>query len=263
MDLTTRIEPTQEWKGTKITFDPDSSPKAWEYYKHVYGDLCCDYDLNNICFFEYVDKGEYKGNYTTEFSSGKSGSRLYALKKDAFPLDENGMYYPACLRLSGETDFNFNDYKIRIFKDYLRNGEDLNLLASCSDKHHTLVNFSLMQTVGNMQALKSKGLSIGNGRYEWADRLDSFVYILDQYFKDRNDGTSLLILNAGLNANLLKNYLSQFKDAYEYCNSVYLIDDDLIDRLLANGSKPLSCENVAKEYLLLANEFWKQKASAW
>ena len=46
-------------------------------------------------------------------------------------------------------------------------------LSKCKDMHHTLLNFSLMQAIGNMQRFKGiKG-----------DRLDVFIYELDKYYR--------------------------------------------------------------------------------
>lgn len=260
MDLCKLVEPQQEWKGESITFDPDSSPEAWKFYISVYDDgFLKEYDFENLCFYEYVEKGEFKGKYTTKLDDSKQYSRLNAIKKDAVCLDDKHLYYEPCLRLSGETDFNFNGKKYEKIKNIIK--EDRELLASledCSEKHHTLQNFSLMQTVGNMQRLKSRGLRIGPDDYEWMDRLDSFIFLLSKYFENRNNKT-LLKDNAGVNYQKLCSYLSKYDSIYDYCHRVYFIQDELVDRLRENGGKYIKDEGVAKEYILLANAFWQQK----
>ena len=36
MKVNKKIETYQDYYGTKIRFEPDSSPDAWEYYKTIY-----------------------------------------------------------------------------------------------------------------------------------------------------------------------------------------------------------------------------------
>ena len=181
--------------------------------------------------------------------------------------DNSGMLL---LRLRGETDFNFNDKKceryekiINKIKDEETKSNALSLLKECKKMHHSLLNFSLMQSVGKMQEVKSKGLKI-RYYYEQLDRLDTFIYYLDDYKKDES-----LILNcAYANKKCLKDYLDKFKDVYDYCEKIYFIkieknkrntEEDLIQKLIKSGRKALdSCERVI-EYMNLAIEFWGKK----
>ena len=40
---------------------------------------------------------------------------------------------------------------------------------------------------------------------------------------------------------------------------MYQIDEDLVQRLVVSGTKPLDCVSRAKEYMDLAEEFWAQR----
>ena len=259
MDLCKVIPEQQDWQGEPIAFDPDSSPEAWKYYLSAYDDeMQAAYDFDNLCFFEYVKTGRFRGKYTAKRDNSKPYSRLYAIKKDAVPLDGKRLYYEPCLRLSGDTDFNFNDKQYEKFRKIIKDAESLSLLDECRKKHHTLQNFSLMQTVGNMQGMKARGLMTENG-FEWMDRLDSFIFLLSEHFKNPEQSPLKNYPISEPNYNELCKYLSAFQSINDYCRRMYFIQDELIDRLIENGRKHITEEEAAKEYLLLANAFWQQK----
>ncbi len=133
--------------------------------------------------------------------------------------------------------------------------------------HHTLVNFSLLQVMGNMQDFKSKGLKLccNKNKYDYLDRLDTFIYNLNNYFEvdDKSkDDTNLLKNSSKCNASSLKEYLSSFKDINKYCKEVYFIDDkEFIKKLIESGKQPISSSERVVEYMDLALEFWKIKAT--
>ncbi len=240
-----------------IEFDPDSSPQAWEHYINIY-DLeqkpFCDYDFDNLTFFSNKN-----GKYVKK--PQKPYSRLYALSKDCKYNEEKRCFKPPYTRLSGDTDFNFNGNKCKIFKKIIgNNNEALEQLEHCKNMHHNLLNFSIMQTVGNMQ--KSKRIGISNEKY---DRFDSFIYHLDEYYKeakDKRNDTFIAKNSSKSNRPFLIEYLNTFENLKEYCKKIYFIyDDNLIERLIANGQNPLNYDVMLK-YMDLAETYWEVKNEA-
>lgn len=89
------------------------------------------------------------------------------------------------------------------------------------------------------------------------DRIDTFIWALDEWYK----GGACLLLNCSSNENIasVKEYLGLFKNVYDYCNTIYFIDDALVRDLISSGTKPIDSYQRAKEYMILATRFWKQK----
>ena len=115
--------------------------------------------------------------------------------------------------------------------------------------HHTLLNFSLMQSIGNMQKFK------GSNRF---DRLDTFVSVLHNYFC----GISNEILRCASLSNepSLKSFLTGFKSIYDYCKTFYFIDNkEFIDELIRQGNMPITNINELVRYMNLAEKFWMLK----
>lgn len=263
------ITAKQDWIGD-LYFDPDSSPEAWEFYKKYYSKQAwtSNYNFEELHFFEFANDGSrLYVDFPLSFYN-----RLNALYEKSDPTDKDGLlYYPATLRLAGETDFNFNDKKYEIFlkilfKDYKRDKtkfyENLSKLKDCNKMHHTLANFSLTQVVGNMQGFKSKGLCLTNGKNEWLDRLDTFIYMLNEFYnKDLgNRNEDIIIKNAGpYNGGELLNYLNGFNSIFDYCEKVYFIKDKLVNKLIALGSKEINTGERVVEYMDLALDFWKER----
>ena len=266
-----KINSKQKYKNQTFSFDPDSSPDAWEFYNKIYSkDHWPEIETYEICtptFFTYykatgkqgkksISTGEWY-NYL-DISSTSGYNRLYAIAKDQIPIYNRRTrikYYKACSRLSGEVDFNFNHKHSPFFeKLLLSENRALNNLEHCKEMHHNLLNFSLMQTMGNLQGFK--GIFCD-------DRLDRFLFFLDKYYKldlsKRNH--SPIIKNAGLNSCSLMDYLSNFNDAYDYCNKIYFIDEKLLNKLLINGEKEINTADDVERYLSLACEYWETKAS--
>ena len=245
-------------------YEPDSSPDAWEHYKHFYknSNLIMDnYDFDNLSSYtNYKELGEKCGqrynddwyNYANKICHNKKNNRLYALDKSAKKItDCQGVEWCcATRRIAGDCDFNFNEKKCKLFKALIGDSEQAQIqLDRCKEMHHTLLNFSLMEAMGNMQAYK------GSNRY---DRFDYFIYMLDLYFK----GISVDILSNSTTENkgeLIK-YLNGYKDIYEYCKMVYFITDvTFVDKIILSGKKPIvDCSDVIR-YMSLAEEFWTAK----
>lgn len=265
-----KVEVNQEWKGKQVSFDPDSSPKAWKHYKKYYEqDFQNNYNYDDLKTFDYIEHGENKGSYAV------NKYLRYYNRLNILPIDyniDNEWSTSAVQRLSGETDFNFNDKKFDEFiqlllldkNNYINN---LKKLDKCSKMHHTLLNFSIMPVMGNLQGYKSKGifLDVNNQKYEWLDRLDSFVFLLDKFYKSKENGDSDIIKHAGTNKYELINYLNNFAEnkddesIYNYCKKIYFIDKPLVDKLKASGKKPIDSAERVVEYMNLALEFWQEK----
>ena len=55
-------------------------------------------------------------------------------------------------------------------------------------------------------------------------------------------------------------WFSNFKDVYDYCESVYLIHDKkFVDKLLEHSRKPLNSKDNIISYMNLALEYWDMK----
>ena len=255
----------QEWNGQTIRFDPDSSPAAWEHYKKYYieNDQCVlgNYNFEKLNLYNYYkDVGnksglfknnEWKNYINSPFNNSKRYNRLFALSNNTKTECENSKEYcGASSRLGGECDFNFNDKKQTLFKAIICGDKAAEeKLEKCSKNHHTLINFSLMQGMGNMQSVK------GCNKY---DRLDVFVYQLSLYFL----GISSNIMNCSSDENrgALISYLNSFENIYDYMNKVYFIKKEtFINKIIEQGQLPINtCDDVVR-YMDLANEFWSEK----
>ncbi|WP_455257367.1 hypothetical protein [Peptoniphilus asaccharolyticus] len=91
------------------------------------------------------------------------------------------------------------------------------------------------------------------------DRLDSFIAIADDYFKNISE----LILSYAKgkpNEEYLKNFLKKFTDVYDFVHKIYKLDDKkFVDKLIRNGRKPIENIDDIKRYCLLAKEYWGGK----
>ena len=57
----------------------------------------------------------------------------------------------------------------------------------------------------------------------------------------------------------IENLLDVFEDVYDYANTIYHIDKDLVDKLIESGKKPLDSAANIITYMSLAKMFWEQK----
>ena len=262
-----QIPCVQDWdfNGEKreLYFEPDSSPKAWEHFKS-------SYQIVSKC-----SKLELVGNKTA----------LYRLKC-------SGEYNKKMIHLSGDCSFNFNDKKSSFYQKLLESKsgdkievkEALEKLTNCRNMHHSLLNFDLMPVEGELNNLKGK-LKIqeevkvhDKGRppvNECLDRLDTFIYFLDKSMKElkRLKGehdlkkigefyaNSIFTYSMkGENFSILYEFISEFKNIYEYCKTFYLIEDrKLVNDLIKNGKKPINEGKDVVEYMKLAERFWDSK----
>ena len=180
----TSINPWQVWRTKRIHFEPDASPAAWEHYAVAYRDtiLGTKFNLEDPHFFAYYQSqfkwyNPQKKRYEpiqrfapdeertyADISMGYN-NRLCALPRDNDIKPDELMRYPAIQRLSGECDFNFNEKKYPMFLKLLirdmQNDPDalrdaIMQLDECAQMHHTLVNFSLMPVMGDLQGFKGQ-----------------------------------------------------------------------------------------------------------
>ena len=188
-------------------------------------------------------------------------NRKFALKKSVeVKIHGNKRFIEnLALRLGGETDFNFNDKKCHGFKNIIQDAEcGLALLQECKSNHHLFVNFSLMQSVGNLQAVK------GQNKF---DRLDTFIFKLSKYLgsgkcKNNRDSSFIQLENQRhpIAEDMLTTYLENFTDINDYCKKVYfLIDSYFIERIIKEGQEDLVTLEHFKRYANLAKDFWKEK----
>lgn len=268
-DWKKEVPDKQDWKGEEVDWDPDSSPEAWEHYKKYYTPECWKL-LERYGDKDFADREHlffYRGGeYCLGPGRGKKAKALVAPQikvgcsecgtcKDRKEKGKNPR-----LRIRGETDFNFKKDKYDIFKNILENTPPkscspqnaLDLLEKCKEMHHSLLNFSLLQSVGNMQGFKGRGLE-----NEGLDRPDTFIYYLDRYFEGKD---KRILEKSRKNKDCLIQYLASFTDIYDYCEKVYFIkDDDFVQEMIESGGKKLLSGDDVVKYMKLAVGFWDRK----
>lgn len=237
-----------------ITFEHDSSPRAWKHYERVYG--------TTIALGKNWDRGisERKGVYSHTIRSRYLTGRGKAFRNIQYlpSKDQKNSYY----KFGGDCDFNFNtektgafERKINSFKNLSTNDRN-NILAKleyCSQMHHTLLNMSLMLTTGGMQQAKGKGKPLSG------DRLDKWFKKLEVYYKNEcaiRDITPLLH-RKNINATRLKGYLDSFNSLEDYLKKIYFIEDEkFIKKMIESSKFYLNDYDGIKNYLDLAIEYW-------
>lgn len=178
------------------------------------------------------------------------------------------------ITISGETDFNFSDKlyivgrktKYKYYSEILETIEDIEcrqkcieLLNYCCNMTNKIVNFSLMQTTGALQAAK--------GVFTATDRIDTFIHVLNNYYL----GIDEMVLSrctAASTVNKLRGYLDLFKDTvlpensiYKYCSEVYHISSrGLVDDLIKSGRCTICTVDELIDYMILAVRFWNSKS---
>ena len=248
----------QKYKSESYKFDIDSSPEVYALYEKIYSKSIGDrYCISNPQFFRFISHNEgYIDAPDVDLIN-----RLFILPKDVPVKDniciQNHRYeiYDAVERLSGDCFFNFNDLKIGLLKQI--SGIDKEKLEKCSNMHHSIYNMVLLQTMGNMQKRKQQGLKLSNGKYEQLDRGDTFLYLLNEFYQNKDEG----ICSASTISNkyMLKEYLNYFKDVNDYATNMLQIEDvDFIKKIIKKGEMQLDSACV-NDYLDIALEFWKKR----
>lgn len=168
------------------------------------------------------------------------------------------------IKVHGEVDFNFSLDRIEGFNYIIDNDADTsenndkktlakNLLSVCSKYNYSLLNFSLMPSVGNLQATKG---SIGN------DRFDVFIWALDQYYRKSSD----LIVNSHTTAQSQKELVSTLNcfdsnadSFYSYYSYIYDLDENLVKELIESGKKKIDNTDRVLDYIVLAYKVWQKR----
>lgn len=223
-------------------YDPDSSPFVWEYvYSKIYFEEDWQFWEKRMGF-EDVESSEV-------LKKKVLSAKVLKIRKNR-KIACVGKKNPD---FGGDTDFNFNEQKYNYFKNIM--GNDSKQLEECRKRHHALENFSLMPRTGGLQLVKGRMF----------DRLDCFIWSLDNYFKNRKDNHEVLQgVSSVNNRKILKTYLDSFCDGgtgddqaiYKYCSIIYKMDNDWVDEMIKNGKK----DNLDPvKYMKLAEEYWNTK----
>ncbi len=237
-----------DYKSKNFNYEADSSIETWEnWYSKMYSHT--DYMITDY-------------QYRIDILSGENPSmRLH--KKFKWNTDMKA------IKMSGDCDFNFNDKKKKAFIDIIKKSNDdykselITELNGLHKNHHSFVNYSLLPTTGKLNNIKGVILSD-------FDRFDTFIYYLDLYYKNGND--KILPPLDSINFKEIKRFLDGFKEwgkedaIYNYCRVMYnnnqkLEDNEkeLINLLIANGSKSIREIDVLKRYFKLAQKWWDFK----
>lgn len=212
----------------------DTSNEAWEVYKLLY-------EVN------FPDETELKQNKRRRFIEER--------------ITVNNRTSAKTINFSGDTDFNytkgFAHSRLTAYRKYLKDGKIpgkyakiySNNLTIFEELTYSIVNVSLIPQNGNMQAIKQ---GVGN------DRLDTFIWALDEYYNK----TSNVLFNhsSANNMPVLKEYLAMYQDVYEYCATVYHINESLVDELIESGKRAVDSPERVIEFMNLTYRFWTQKA---
>lgn len=253
----------QEYKGQKYKFDIDSSPQVFLLFDKIYPNSIKEkYSVSDPKFFRYFSKKDFSEKGYIEAPQDNSINRLFAVSNKISAKGTiciNGQvyeFYNAVERLSGDCFFNFNNKKVSVLKRI--EGIDEDKLRECVSMHHSIYNLVLLQTMGNMQSRKQQGLKLSDNIYEQLDRGDTFLYLLDSFYTDKNE--EILTASTSINRNILKGYLkSNFNNVYDYAEQMLQINDkNFIDKLIENGNQKLDSSNV-NQFLDLALDFWNER----
>lgn len=212
----------------------DTSNEAWEVYKLLY-------EVN------FPDGTELKQNKRRRFIEER--------------ITVNNRTSAKPINFSGDTDFNytkgFAHSRLTAYRKYLKDAKIpgkyakiySNNLTIFEELTYSIVNVSLIPQNGNMQAIKQ---GVGN------DRLDTFIWALDEYYNK----TSNVLFNhsSANNMPVLKEYLAMYQDVYEYCATVYHINESLVDELIESGKRAVDSPERVIEFMNLTYRFWTQKA---
>lgn len=246
----------QEWNDEIYRFEIDSSPQVYGIYNKIYSEeIKSFYSIENPKFFRF-DRSSY--NYI-EAPDEALLNRLFAIpvstKEKKILVIGNREYkaYDAVERLSGDCFFNFNPKKVNVFKKI--EGVNFKMLNECASMHNSIYNMVLLQTVGDMQRRKQNGILKNSGQYENFDRGDSFISLLDQFFKCENE--DILMCSSQSNKGILRDYLNRFKDIYDYSSKMLQINDnnEFIDKLSKHGMEELDKITI-NQYMEDAIDFW-------
>lgn len=235
--------------------DPDSSEYTWEkVYKKMY--TSDSWGLWGLFDFEKLHLIKRR-----RYAMAIRDKRVY---NAFFGCEEKAKIWMnwANVKVAGDTDFNFkedgNNHKYKYYRKLIESKDKnkfsdadrkkyLCKLKWCKNRHHSLENFSLMFTPGGMNNFKNTK----------RDRIDRFIFQLNKYFESKD---SKIFSHARNNKEVLAAYLALYKDIYDYCEKIYIMDKSMVDRFLESGKKEdfKTGEDVV-EFMQLAEDYWKNK----
>ncbi len=226
--------------------EKDSDKIAWIAYKEVY-DFLKNINLENGL--------EYKNN------------RLCYSK--------NGISY------GGDCSFNFNKKKEEILRKLTINDKTLDdNLTKCCKNHYDISNFAIIPITGGMNNVKGK-IKIKNNKIyihqvgrlpnTALDRLDSFLCIIDDFYKIKKSNTIKLremgiyynnsIFSWSLKTENFVNlydYLNEFNSVNEYAKKFYpWVEECLLNKMLEFGKINIDNSEKLKVYIGIVQEYWK------
>lgn len=256
MNLNKIVKDKQIYNNEEKPFDPDSSPEAIEYYKKIY--------KNHFKLFSEFEADDSKVVKADDSDDGKSKrySRIH------FKIKSNSKYlqeFESEFKISGDIDFNFNEKKYEYFEPLLKENKKYLKKLKCfrDNRHHSLINMSLMPTTGALNTIKGFKSSF--------DRHDKFLFSLNNYY---NFGCDRIFTFSENNEESIRSFLNQFTDIYDYCKNFYFIEDkNLINDLIKSGeqriyfyksnntdeSKKINADFLIN-YMNLAERYWEEKA---
>lgn len=259
----------------EMDFDPDSSPKAWEYYLIHYKDLfqkqeelntylkpLFSDDKTTVAFWIQKPKAKYKRicgtfNYTNPNNKLELTSSPLKVKKN--------------IGFAGDCCFNFNTNKKNKLNSIINKDNTVKIkksllteiLQSCYLMHYSPLNFALMPINGGMNNIK------GDGRIHGLDRFDILISSLNLYYRTKHIHPTAIKIIAEFEGsyNSLVPFLNSIGSFKSYCDFFYpeltsksTKDKKLLNALIKSGQKPIDSTERVIEYIELAIRFWEAKA---
>lgn len=257
------------WDTSNFIYDPDSSPKAWEYYLTTYKNIFEKTDELNAYNTPTINDNDISFwcyNYPNALYQRIIGTFLYSKPNETLKLTTPKLLNGKNIGLAGDCCFNFNNNKIKKFNRFTENNKDIeNLLESIKKAlHHSPLNFALMPINGSMNNIKGDGI-------QGLDRFDTFISALDLYFENKGNPIAIkLIAEFETSQNSLVPFLEWIDSFENYLKLFYpelLIDDrkeyndkkTLLEKLIESGVQPINATDRVIEYIELAIRFWEAK----
>lgn len=226
----------------------------------------CDYSWKNLYKPVYSSMEFWKN---TDFSKVSNSGYIF--------------YNNTECSISGDVFFNFKKgiktkkyQKYEYFEELLRRDfsgdrliESLKKLDYCNQMFHSFHNFVLLPVPAGLNNFKGTSSFIEEN-FHFLDRPDKLLYLMNQYFKERNEDNCIFSSAAGRkskkysaeeNTIILKKTLKDFLDTFDtfddFCKNLFLIEDkEFIKKLVENGKKDILTGEDVENYMDLAIEFW-------
>lgn len=246
-------------------YEDDSSKEAWKFYKNQYTPL--DWD-----FWEEFDFDNVKTRYEKDGKYKNNTRKLLWIRENSKLVNELGSLFS----FGGDKAFNFKTQYYNLMKLVDDDQSDSNnkkyvisLLEDCKECHSSEQNLAILPTTGGLNNVKGSVFfdESHNIRYsskkisgKQMDRLDTFIAIVDDYFKN-NSELILSYVKGKPNEQYLINFLEKFDDVYDFVDKIYKLDDKkFVDKLICNGRKSIENIDDIERYCLLAKEYWEFKS---